>query len=307
MPTYAKALTNFWTLLKEDGLLISLRVAFGKAQRARARRQREGALYQQHIRALGRPMYLDLDDEGLSKTLALRGVHEPRSTALVRQELEPGMTVLDIGANMGYYVLLAADLIGPTGHIYAVEPVPSTYEILLKNLALNQISNVTSEAVALSAVAGEAEMQVTDKRNWAHIQHPHMKSERAKATFSGVRTSITIPTTTLDDFVEKHRIEAIHFIRMDVEGFETAVIQGGGRILAAYRPCKILMEMHPFFADDLAPFAEMVKTLYAAGFRAKRVIHHKDAIIAYPSQEELIDYLSRPHFREAPHVLFVAE
>lgn len=79
-------------------------------------------------------MYLDLSDDGLSKTIFYRGVHEPLVTRWLEAELAPGMTVLEVGANLGYYLLLAATRIGPRGRIYAVEPVPETFAILRKNV-----------------------------------------------------------------------------------------------------------------------------------------------------------------------------
>ena len=70
-------------------------------------------------------MYLNLNDFGLSKYLFLNGIREPECTKIMKQELKSGMTIAEIGANIGYYALMEATIIGDSGKIYAIEGNPS--------------------------------------------------------------------------------------------------------------------------------------------------------------------------------------
>ncbi|MEX1020138.1 MAG: FkbM family methyltransferase [Litorilinea sp.] len=303
-----KKVRNFGNLWQEVGMQQSLKILRAKIRLARIRsRAGNETLHRHHIEALGLPMYLDLTDQGLSKTLFYRGVHEPIATQWVKEELTPGMTVIDIGANIGYYVLLAASKIGPQGKIYAIEPVASTIAILRKNLELNHLDNVVTECVALSSHAGEATMQVTEKRNWASLAHENLKSDRAVSAQQGTYETITVPTKTLDRFVEEHEIGSVNFLRMDVEGYETEIIQGASQTLAAHRPLKLFMEVHPFFARDMQPFVQMINTLYDAGLGVKYIGYHRDVVMSWPDRETVINYLSQETFGEAPHLLFASQ
>ncbi|MBF0125290.1 MAG: hypothetical protein HQL60_08135, partial [Magnetococcales bacterium] len=82
-------------------------------------------------------MLLDVTDQGLSRTLLLFGTRELDHKIILERVLKPGMAVLDIGANLGYYALMEHRLIGPLGRLVAIEPSPSNQEILKMNLDLN--------------------------------------------------------------------------------------------------------------------------------------------------------------------------
>ena len=82
----------------------------------------------------GNKMYLDPSDIGLSKELLLSGTREELQTKIIKEMVKKGMVVLEIGANLGYYALIEASIIGKEGKIYAIEPVPRNFEILNKNI-----------------------------------------------------------------------------------------------------------------------------------------------------------------------------
>src|SRR5437762_6700710 len=86
-------------------------------------------------------MELDLFDEGISRELLHCDVRERETLYVLTRILRPGMTVLDVGANIGYYVLLAARMVGPEGFIYAVEPAPANVGALQRNLRLNALDD----------------------------------------------------------------------------------------------------------------------------------------------------------------------
>ena len=105
-------------------------------------------------------MYLNLNDPGISKTLAIVGKRELEHVYILKNELREGMTVWDIGANIGYYVLMEAKYVGSTGKVYAVEPSPSNYELLKKNLE----SSYTTHGMSAVRRAGQRSVSVWPRR-----------------------------------------------------------------------------------------------------------------------------------------------
>jgi hypothetical protein len=95
----------------------------------------------------GHEMMLDSMD---SLNLSVSGTYEPFQTSLVKQWIKPGNTVLDIGANIGYYTLIFAKLVGTSGRIFAFEPEPNSFMILSEIVARNNYTNVTRYQKAVS-------------------------------------------------------------------------------------------------------------------------------------------------------------
>ena len=93
------------------------------------------------------------------------GRFEPRESAVVRNLVQPGDCVIDAGANLGWFTLLASSIVGTTGKIFAFEPSGATVDHLRRNLALNGASNVEVHRIALSDNAGKAKLTVTQKGN----------------------------------------------------------------------------------------------------------------------------------------------
>jgi len=100
----------------------------------------------------------------ISRSLADCGIWEPFETDLVRREIQPGDTVLDIGANIGYFTLLFAQLVGAQGRVYAFEPDPTNFHILRRNIERNGLKNVVPEQKAVSSRTGKIRL-FSDKTN----------------------------------------------------------------------------------------------------------------------------------------------
>src|SRR5258708_4586206 len=134
----------------------------------------------------GQRMWLDDKD---SLELATREIYEPMETRLFKKEIKPGQTVLDIGANIGYYTLIAAKLVGPSGKVYAFEPDPTNFKILKKNVERNGHSNVVlvNQAVA-------------DKNKKVRLYlNPANKGDHRIYDSKDGRSSIAVRTIRLDD------------------------------------------------------------------------------------------------------------
>jgi len=143
----------------------------------------------------------------------------------VRSLLEPGQTVIDIGANHGVYTLPMARKVGPTGHVWAFEPAPSTAQLLAQSIAVNGFGHVTLEQNAVSSTAGSAQLGL------------HAHSE-LRAIVHGVLTqaSETVSLVTLDDCMDRYGWSNIDFIKIDAEGEESNIVKGGRRFFAELEP-----------------------------------------------------------------------
>src|SRR5687767_9224814 len=128
--------------------------------------------------------------------------YERWETRALRRIIEPGWQVLDVGANIGYFTLLFARLVGPAGRVYAFEPAGTTYSALLRNVALNPFAgaNVHPLRLALGGTEGPGSL----------VFGAHHGLTRLANT--GEAGGEAVPVTTLDRFVEEHAVNAVHFI-----------------------------------------------------------------------------------------------
>ncbi len=175
-------------------------------------------------------------------------------------------TVLDIGANIGYYALLESRLVGKTGQIYAVEPVRSTFKMLEKNVRLNNLANVSTYQLAFGDRNADAEIFVSDHSNLCAIRKDAVGGE-----VLGVQD---VTMRTVDEFVKDKK--APNFIRMDVEGYEYEIIKGMPQTLRGKR-LSMLLELHPHPAyikpDKLE---EIFQILEDNNFRVRFIVYeHK--------------------------------
>ena len=114
----------------------------------------------------GFKMIVDVGDRwGVGRKIYVQREYDPVETSYLMQVLKPGMLFLDIGANIGYFTLLAASAVGPEGRVIAVEPEPKNYRVLTKNLALNGIKNALPRNVALGSSCGSAALYLNEQ-NW---------------------------------------------------------------------------------------------------------------------------------------------
>jgi FkbM family methyltransferase len=204
-------------------------------------------------------MYLDLADEGISHDLIIDGIREANSVETFKQEVKEGDVVVDIGANIGYYALLEARLVGNNGKIYAIEPVRQNVELLRKNIEINGYSNIMSYELAIGDVNGVNSMYITKQRN-KHTFREVVGTRKEKY----VTGKIDVEVVTLDDFLQNKLYPNV--IRMDVEGYEYQIIKGMKNTLQKKLPLKIFVEFH-FHLLKQHESIEILETLKDAGFR----------------------------------------
>ncbi len=164
------------------------------------------------------------------------GDYEPAVVRAIQTWTQPGWTVADIGSQVGYMTLLLAQRVGPTGRVFAFEPMPANFAALRENIALNGYQNVVLTQGAVSNVAGQTRLHPMDQRTLS-----------ATATLVGPEASgdqgIQVATVRLDDVIPPAD-RPLRLVKLDVEGAEGWVLEGMQDILTRDRPL-LLVEIHP--------------------------------------------------------------
>ena len=187
------------------------------------------------VEAEGHKLFLNPQDMGMARAFLLfRGRWEETETRLFTSLVKDGMTVVDIGANIGYYTLLAARLVGPRGKVYAFEPNPENFALLSQNVETNGYRNVVLAAKAVSNTTGVAALRIDRASSGGH----------SLSTFRGGADSVEVETVSLDDyFAGEH--PAIDVLKMDAEGAEMAIFAGMQKVLARNPELTLLTEFFP--------------------------------------------------------------
>jgi FkbM family methyltransferase len=181
----------------------------------------------------GMPMLLDMQTE---KDFWL-GTYEPEMQSALEELIKPGMTIYDVGANIGYVTLMLAKLNGSQGKVHAFEPLPDNVERLRRNVELNGFNDRV--AIYSGAVAGgEGEV-----RFLVHASGGMGKAAGSAGREEHYPREITVPCTSLDAFVFVQGNTPPQAVKMDIEGGEVMALPGMRRVLAEARPL-MLMELH---------------------------------------------------------------
>jgi FkbM family methyltransferase len=162
----------------------------------------------------------------------LADCYELNELDFVRATVQPGDAVIDLGAHIGAYTLRLARLVGPTGHVTAVEPVGAHVDCLRLSLSANGFESWTDVVqAAASSVGGRA---------W--LRYPPVGSSSAHCWMDDQQAAGGEPTRTIaiDDLIEG----AVRFVKVDVEGAEGRALRGASRLLERSRPT-LLVELHP--------------------------------------------------------------
>ncbi len=231
--------------------------------------------------APSRYMYVRAEDGGVAHQLIMYHAYEPFESKLVKEHLKPGLTVYNIGANLGYYSILASECVGPQGKVYAFEPAPENFELLQRTVAENRISNIELIQAAVGAAVGSAVLSISSTNSGDH-QLQNIAS----------REHVVVNVLSIDSFIsEGHRKPDA--IIMDVQGSELDALRGGTELLASKHPLVIFTEFWPSGLDQRHPNGakEMLEILERASFRMS-TIDEKHRSVTQTSQRQLLDQFS---------------
>ena len=203
----------------------------------------------------------------IQRYLYLFGVWEPYMTGWLQRRLRPGDTYVDVGANIGYYSLLAAQLVGHGGKVVAIEASPVFHQHLLRNIALNGYENVRAINGAVSDTEEVLKFVLASSANMgANSIVPY--EGPAESTFE-------IAARPLPDLLTEEEIAGARVIKIDVEGAEGSVVRGLAPMLSRLRPdAEITVEVTPERMVQLGDSAdELMETMRANGFHPYRLVN----------------------------------
>lgn len=161
----------------------------------------------------------------------LFGLYEPGTTSVCKRLVKPGMHVVDVGANVGYYALLFSKLVGHSGMVYAFEPHPEIYELLKHNVKGRE--NIIILQKAVSNANGEIEFYFSKRTTGSHGLYVPQEF---------IIGSTKVEAVCLDDFLGNKRCD---LIKIDVEGAEPLVIEGMGNFITNTERLIIITEYNP--------------------------------------------------------------
>jgi FkbM family methyltransferase len=214
------------------------------------------------VRRRGIRWELDLS-EGIDFSIYLLGAFEPGTANTLQKLVKPGDIVFDIGANIGAHTLGLAQSVGPSGQVYAFEPADFAFAKLRRNLALNpELEARTNPQQLLLAATPSQKAEHEIYASW-----PLEKDDSVHPKHRGRLVSTAHATVdTLDAFVARQGIVRLDLIKMDVDGHELPVLQGGRETLRRFQPV-LVMEMSPYVhAEQHHSFAEFVELLKSASY-----------------------------------------
>ena len=192
--------------------------------------------------------HLDATD---SLHLKVTGVYEPRETALVHRLLKPGMTFVDVGAHIGYYTTMAAELVGPTGRVYAFEPNPATAELLRKNtMRYGDVVHIVQAAAS-------------DKNGRGKLYLSRNNSGDHRSYARPGRESVDVDVVTLDAVLEG---VVVDFIKMDAQGVEYDILRGAEATLRRSPRVDGLVEFRPRSMRPGVKPRMLIEQLHRMGF-----------------------------------------
>lgn len=240
--------------------------------------------------------------DALSREVCFTGMYEPPIARVFQRHVPSGGTVVDAGANWGYFTLIAAAACGGGGRVIALEPDPRQFDALNRNVSLNGFPQVQTLRVAAAASAGTASLVGYDDRD------ANRGTSRLAATGEGgAGHRFEVAATTIDAITESKPID---LVKIDVEGAEDLVLQGMQAGLAVKRYRAILLELHPPLLRTRGLDPEVcVRRLLDAGYRGWTIDASPAAYRAAIDPDVPIEALLRPidEWRRSawPHLLWL--
>lgn len=194
----------------------------------------------------------------------------------VRRLLEPGQNVIDIGASYGVYTLSMAHAVGPTGRVWAFEPASSTAKLLAEGVSANGFGHIVLERSALSSACGTAQLSRAASPELNALLHGKPST----------RASETVSLATLDECLKKRCWRDIAFVKIDAEGEEANILEGGERFFSELSPL-VQYEIKAGTSWHM----ELVQDFAALCYDSYRLVPGLDLLVPFDSESPPDDYL----------------
>lgn len=208
----------------------------------------------------------DWSESTITKQLVLSRIREVESTKILSRIIKPGNIIIEIGANMGYFVMLETQVMKHQGKIIAIEPEKKNLHYLKKNICINDLQKMVEvHELAISDRDGFIDLNISKEANCHSIFSPENKK---------IKKSVRTRTQTLDSFLRKNDYKA-DLIRMDIEGAECMAVDGMKKTFKKNKILHLFIEIHPhLFNETPNPIIKMLRTLKECGFETTYVISY---------------------------------
>lgn len=220
-------------------------------------------------------------DQFVSRRIREEGVWEPYETSLVLDLLRPGDVFVDVGANIGYFSVLAASVVGETGAVFAFEPDPDNFRLLQANAALNaQLQCIRPVAAALSDATGEGQLFLAADNLGDHQVYAGEE----------VRPSIDIALLQGSEYLQE-RLQRLDLLKVDTQGSEFHVIAGlMPLLLSLQHPPRIIVELTPHSLRQAGASGRALIELLAKLDQPMWIIDHLEHALHACTVEELAQW-----------------
>lgn len=245
-------------------------------------------------------MVLDKNDSDVSTQIKEYGWYqdEKLETKVFKNCLKPGMTVLDLGANIGFYSMFARSIVGTKGRVFAFEPSPLNASLIRASANANSFDNVTVIEAAVADRVGNAPLYLSPE---TYSEHSLLNLE-SKYDPRWKNQKIDVRVVTVDDYLKKTVGNfKVDFIKMDIEGSESRALKGMKKVLDENIHIILMTEFWPngFKEDNMSP-RHFLETLHKAGF----LIHHIDSFekkvyeVTVDEMMEIVDSRSKDKLKQ---------
>ena len=216
-------------------------------------------------------------DVHISSQIRELGVWEAFETQLLLRYLKPGDCFLDVGANIGYFTVIAAARVGDSGCVYAFEPEPANFALLRRNLELNGVERqVCAQQAALADSEGELQLHL----------HPDNLGDHQVFASAANRVRVTVPSLRGADALAGKK-DSVQLVKIDTQGAEHMVVQGLMPLLQASLPgLRMIVELTPFSLRGAGSSgAELIGLLAELGLPLAIIDHIEHALVPTSAAE----------------------
>jgi FkbM family methyltransferase len=216
--------------------------------------------------ASGGRIVVDRNDK-VARRLFYVGNFDSEVGTVLSTFLRPAMTFFDVGANVGFFSILASRLVGPKGHVFSFEPDSRNFDRLARNISVSRISNVVLNRMALMDKDGSIKLKVLAEDGWgmySSVGEP-LTGVKEPRGLSGETVTQHVKCSTMDSYVMENKIGEIDLVKIDVEGAELSVLRGGKKLLGRKRGPALVIEFNRITAGilgyDLFQLRQYVESL----------------------------------------------
>jgi len=234
--------------------------------------------------------------DAISHELLISGAYESYDTELFKQFTKKGMALVDIGANIGYFTLLASSLVGEKGKVFAFEPEPKNYSLLLKNIEINGFKNVVPLQEAVSNETGKLHLFVDKAESGGHS----LFKSAAERGLIDSSSCILVDVVSLDEFFRELNF-SVDIIKIDIQGAEPLALMGMRDTIKSNDVVKYFTEFWPYGLEKAGfsgkQYWDLIRQM---GLNHIYLINEKKRILEEGDFQEIMDFCT--NFREPRHV-----